>query len=397
MTKILFLGAAAFQLGPIKYAKERGYYVITCDNNPNNPGHRIADKAYNVSTTNKEEILKISKFEKIDGIMTYGSDISVPTVAYVCEQLLLPGPSQKAINFLVNKNQFRKISEQNIKFEMFNDFIMAKKYISRNVFPIVTKPVDSAGSKGVSIVKNINQVDVALNYAFEHSLSGRIILEEYINKKGKQVCGDGFMFNGKLSFVCFGDGHFYDDHEFLAPWGETFPSTSNPIVLDSAKSIIENILVKCGYLSGPFNIDLFIDINENIFINEIGPRNGGNFIPQVIKYSTGVDLIEASVEYCWNKNFDFNPTENFSPKYFYSSYMLHSKDEDIEVIGIEYDLSLKKCIIEENIFFKGPIVVNKFKNGSKSVGNLILTFRKFDEMNQFYMNINDKIKWILKY
>ncbi len=81
MKKLLLLGAATFQIPPIKYALDRGYYVITCDNVPENPGHKLAHKSFNTSTTDMEGILSIARQEDIDGIMTFGSDVSAPTAA----------------------------------------------------------------------------------------------------------------------------------------------------------------------------------------------------------------------------------------------------------------------------------------------------------------------------
>ena len=83
MVKIMFLGAAHFQLAPIIYAKSQNYFVITCDNNLNNPGHYIADKSYNISTLEKEQILNVAIKEKINGVLSYGSDISAKTVSFV--------------------------------------------------------------------------------------------------------------------------------------------------------------------------------------------------------------------------------------------------------------------------------------------------------------------------
>ena len=295
----MFLGAADFQLAPIEYAKEKGYYVITCDNRPQNPGHLLADKSYNISTVDKEKVLEAALKEKIGGILTYGSDISAAAVNYVRSKI---GHNTSDIESLTKKNLFRignsikhfSSTEKSVAIDLAKDFPK----------PFIVKPTDSAGSKGVSIVRFDSDIQFAIQYAFDNSISKEIIVEEYVKKVGNQVCGDGFMFRGELKFIYFGDGHFYRDR--LAPWGETFPSTHDQSKLDEAKKEIERILVKYSYLNGPFNVDLFIT-TDGAFINEIGPRNGGNFIPQVTKFSTGVDMIEATVESSHDVNFVFEP------------------------------------------------------------------------------------------
>lgn len=93
MKRIMMLGGSYFQASAIKRAKELGYYVITCDYLPDNPGHKYADEYHNVSTIDKEGVLKLAKELKIDGILAYASDVSVSTAAYVSEQLGLPSNS----------------------------------------------------------------------------------------------------------------------------------------------------------------------------------------------------------------------------------------------------------------------------------------------------------------
>ena len=91
MKKILILGGTWFQLPAIQYAKSQGYYVITCDYLPSNPGHKYADEYHNVSTTDKEAVLFLAKTLRVDGILCFASDPAAPIAAYVSEQLGLRG------------------------------------------------------------------------------------------------------------------------------------------------------------------------------------------------------------------------------------------------------------------------------------------------------------------
>jgi len=386
MKKVMFLGAADFQLAPIEYAIEKGYYVITCDNRPSNPGHFLANKSFNVSTIDKEEVYKIAKKEKIDGIMTYGSDVSAEAVNYVRGKM---GHPTFDVNSLVKKNLFRKES----KLDYFSSTDKSKAISLAKTFPIpfIVKPTDSAGSKGVSIVRYDHEIDFAIHYAFENSISNKIIVEEYVVKVGNQVCGDGFMSKGELKFIYYGDGHFYYDR--LAPWGETFPTNHSKETLRGASKQIEEILIKYGYLDGPFNVDLFVT-EKGTFINEIGPRNGGNFIPQVTKLSTGVDMIEATVELALDPTYDFNP-EVEEQEHYFSSYMIHSYETEGRFKGIEYSELIKHCVIKETLFVKEGDKVNKFKQGGDAIGNLILYFDSLEIMNEYYRDIHNHITILL--
>ena len=95
--RILFLGGSAFQIPPIKYTKEQGHYVITCDYLPDNPGHEYADEYYNISTTDKEAILDLAKKLNFDGIVAYASDPAAPTQAYVGNKLGLPSNPYESV------------------------------------------------------------------------------------------------------------------------------------------------------------------------------------------------------------------------------------------------------------------------------------------------------------
>lgn len=383
MIKIMFLGAADFQLAPIEYAKEKGYYVITCDNRPDNPGHLLADKSYNISTIDKDKVLEVALEEEIDGILTYGSDVSAAAVNHVRSKM---GHSTFDVASLTKKNLFRK--ENSIDYFSSTDKSTALDLAKDFKKPFIVKPTDSAGSKGVSIVRFDHEIDFAIHYAFDNSIEKEIIVEEYVEKIGNQICGDGFMFEGELKFIYFGDGHFYYDR--LAPWGETFPSTHSKEILRQASNQIESILKKYGYLNGPFNVDLFVT-KDGIFVNEIGPRNGGNFIPQVTKFATGVDMIEATVEMSHNLDYKFEPKID-NQDYYYSSYMIHSKDEEGYFKGINYSDEIGKRIIKETLFVKTNDKVNMFKQGGDAIGNLMLYFDTEDEMNNFYLDIHKHIQ-----
>ena len=167
----MFLGAAGFELAPIEYAKSKGYYVITCDNRPDNPGHKLSDKSYNVSTIDKKEVLKIAIKENINGIMTYGSDVSAPAVAYVCHKLNLPGPAQSTVETLVNKNKFRQVINQSINYKEFTIFSEALDYCRQRSKPFVIKAIDSAGSKGITFIEKYEGIPEGINHAFVNSIS----------------------------------------------------------------------------------------------------------------------------------------------------------------------------------------------------------------------------------
>lgn len=402
MKKILFLGAAAFQLPPIQYALSKGYRVITADNCPKNPLHELAEASYDVSTTDKEGILEVAQKEQVDGIMTFASDVSMPAVAYAGAKMGLPAPDYQTVLTLTNKALFREfLQREGLQYQVFRIFQAeeleeAIAYIQAIRKPIVVKPVDRSGSRGVSIVWSSDWAEKAVKDAFRVSLKKEIIVEEYVQKVEKQVCGDGYMEDGKLLFVAFGDGHFYDDMPFMAPYGETFPSLHDPKILEEVRGKLEEVLQKVGYHRGPFNLDVLITKDEGVFINEIGPRCGGNYIPKLIELRHKFNLVEAAVEGCLDGDYKVSMPKSIMPSGYYASYMIHSQRSG-SLKTIRIDNSLKSKIYAYHPYMdKQHHYVEKFCQAGAAMGNVIFEFDSNKEMYDTMRKINQLYQVIVK-
>ncbi len=401
MKKILFLGAAAFQHPPIQYALKQGYTVITADNTPTNPCHQLAAKSYNVSTTDQEGILAVAQKEQIDGIMTFASDVSMPAVTYVAEKMNLPAPNSDTVLTLTNKAHFRQfLQNEALQTQFFQGFEAHEKHIAIAYtrlakLPLIVKPVDRSGSRGVGIIHTLEEAEQKVEAAFEVSIKKQIILEQYIEKQGRQVCGDGYMENGRLVFVAFGDGYFYPDARFMAPYAETFPSEHSPYVLERAKQKLEAILQRAGYHQGPFNLDVFITTQNEVFVNEIGPRCGGNFIPLLLQLTYGVDLVAAAVEGCLDANYRISIPSSFAPKAHYASYMIHSLKAGV-LKGMEFDHSLKGKVYAHHPYVGKVHEVTPFFQGGAALGNVIFQFESKEERQRVMSNIENLVRVIVR-
>lgn len=153
--KILLLGGSLFQIPSIKTAKKMGYHTIVCDFLPDNPGQHFADEYYQTSTTDKDAILALSRKLNIDGIVCYASDPAAPTAAYVAEKMGFPTSPYKSVELLSNKDKFREFLAAHhfhvprAKGYAYEEFDQMMKEIEDFHFPVMVKPVDSSGSKGV--------------------------------------------------------------------------------------------------------------------------------------------------------------------------------------------------------------------------------------------------------
>ena len=265
--KILFLGASHAQIPAIKYAKKIGLYVISCDQNKYSPGFKYSDENYRVSTTDIKKVLKISRKLKINGIVSYVSDISAPTAAYVSEKMNLAGNPFKAVNTLVDKELFRNFLKKNNfnypKFRVFKNKRNLNSFIKKIKLPVFIKPIDSSGSKGVTKVKTYGQINNAIKIALKFSKKKKIIVEKPILRKGNQIAGDGFVINGKLVFRCWGDENFNENLNGIITIGPSFPSKHSEKKFQLVHKETQKLIKLVGIKNGALNFDFIFDDNDN--------------------------------------------------------------------------------------------------------------------------------------
>lgn len=382
--RVMILGGNVLQTTAIKRAKELGYYVICVDYEPNNPGRQFADEYYNISTIDKESVLELARNLNIDGILAYATDVAAPTAAYVSEQLKLPTNPYQSVMVLTHKNLFRSFMKDHGFLvpdggSSFNDREEAREYFQRLELPVMIKPVDSSGSKGVTKVMSPDGFDAAFDEAMSYSISKEIIIERFIQKVGYQIDGDGFIKDGKIAFFGVMDQHNNIELNPYAPIGLSYPSVQAQKTQQKAKSIIQGIFDKLGMRFGGFNFEYIVDIDGEVYLLEIGPRNGGNFIPDTIKTALGIDMAEASIKACVGDNYD----EALRKKHegIATSYVVHSlKSGKFRSLKIHPDI--EKRIVKQAMIVSPGDPVNAFKNGVDSIGVMVLKFDDIQEMNE---------------
>lgn len=369
--KILFLGASSAQTPAIRYAKKRGYYVITADYLPENPGHKFADECYNVSSVDTDSILEIAHNLKIDAISAYASDPAAPTAAFVSERMGLVGARFKAVEILSNKGLFRGFLKANgfktprYTIATCTDQLQSSYRGGRAVL----KPVDSSGSKGVFMINSADDISTYFESSIALSRVGQVILEEYIERKGPQIHGEGFLQNGKIIFLLLGDQIFSDVNP-VVPYCTMIPSIFHTDLMNDVHTLVSDVLNKVGFTTGGINVEVIRDQNDDLYVLEIGARNGGNFMPHLMKLATGFDLISANVESLLDEK-ELVPPSFEDLQCHYAQIILHSKMD-----GVFDSLSIPKLIndnlLEEHLYYKKGDVVSRYRNSRDVVGVLIV-------------------------
>lgn len=399
MKKLLMLGGSYTQVSAIKKAREMGHYVITCDYLEDNPGHQYAHEYYNVSTTDKEAVLRLAESLKIDGIVCYASDPAAPTAAYVAEKMGLPTHPYKSVEILSNKDLFREFQKENNfnvpRAKSFHSLEDAIKDFHNFKMPVMIKPVDSSGSKGVSKIESIELLEEKVENALSFSRAKRFIIEEYIENKGYHIGGDGFSVDGKLVFRSFSDEHFQlitSSNPFV-PISSTWPCTMDNHIQNKIHDEIQRVLNHLNMKTGAFNFDIRVDAEENVYLIEIGARNGGDWMPEAIKHVTGIDLIEFTINAALGENCSELKLTN--PRGYWATHIINSKKCGIFKY-INFEDKIKKNIVEYEFLAKPGDKINPLSGAHDKLGIMILKFSSIEEMLEKIDNIDKYIHVIVE-
>lgn len=367
--RILMLGATQEQIIAINKARQMGLYVITCDNRPDNPGHALADECHNVSITDKEAVLALANSLQVDGILSYVLEAGVEAAAYASEHLGLPTVPYHAVKTLSNKKYFREF----LRAHGFNTPKTYDEGITEINEPLIVKPTDMWGSRGVMLVRNNSQLDMAVLTAKENSRSGNIIMEEYIG--GIPLQCDAFLVNGRVK-SCLWSDVLYDDKcaNTLIPVAGIFPTECDESIINRVNIEVERLAQLLNINKSPLNIEVKL-YNDRVYIMEMAPRNGGNYKSHLIELAMGVDYISGAIKSAMG--LDCGDMTNRDVKGYWLSYAVHSPER---VQTMSECHKLQYTFIEPHRFTEETS--SPFLSTKNTTGLIIAQFDNRDTLNE---------------
>mgnify|MGYP002854837386 CR=1 FL=1 len=395
--KLMLLGGIRYLLPVIKAAHEQGYYVITADYLPDNVAHKYSDEYVNVSIIDKEAVLKIAQEKQIDGIMSFGVDPGVVSASYVQNKMGLPsfGPFE-SVEILQNKDKFRDFLAKNgFNVPQAKGFDSVEAALSEAYWypwPVIVKPTDAAGSKGVTRVDRYEDLRPALEYAMNHSISGHIIVEEFIEKLGCSSDTDSMSVDGKLVFRSFCAQRFDQDATNpYTPAAYSWPSTFTPDQEAYLTSEIQRLITLLGLKTVVYNIETRIGTNGKPYIMELTPRGGGNRLCEMLRYATGVDMITAITRAIVGDPIE--PIEQKPYNGHWAEIILHA-DQEGTFDSLEISKDLPAEVVEEDLWVEKGDHVNSFEGANNAIGTLVL---KFDTAEELEHAITHQREWLKIY
>ena len=399
MKKLMLLGGMRYLVPVIEAAHKLGVYVITCDYLPNNIAHKYSDEYCNVSILEKEKVLEKAKELKIDGILSFACDPGVVTAAYVAEKMGLPssGPYE-SVEILQNKGKFRKfLTENNFTVpvaKQYTDIETALNDIEMFNWPVIVKPTDSAGSKGVTKVIEKNKLEDAINYALKFSHSNEFIIEDFLEKVGDSSDCDSFSIDGKLKFVSFSAQKFDENCENpYTPAAYAWPTSISKKHQKELTNEIQRLLTLLNMKSSIYNIETRECTNGKAYIMECSPRGGGNRLAEMVRYMTGVDMITNTVKVALGMEPDNIKQQEIRDNW--AEIILHSEKEGtFEKLWISEEITSN--IVENDLWIEEGTKVGGFSGANEAIGTMVLKFDSQKQMDEVLNNQEKYIKVILK-
>lgn len=342
--KLAIIGASYLQKPLVLKAKEMGLYTICFAWEEGAVCKDICNEFYPISIIEKEEILKICSKLQIDGIVSIASDIAVITVNYIADKLNIIGNSVESAELSTNKYLMRKaFKRHNISIPKF--VIVDQEYdlstILKLQFPIIVKPVDRSGSKGITVLNSSDGLEHALEVALAVSFRKNAIVEEFIS--GEEISVESISINGQHSIITFTDKVTSGFPHFVELEHHQPSKYLNSELKETIIDVVSRGLDSLDIRNGASHSELIITKDNLIYLTEIGARMGGDFIgSDLVNLSTGFDYLKSVIDIAMGETLSIELTKSlFSGVYFYTWETRYLKEfilkNDKSIVQYEFD------------------------------------------------------------
>ena len=408
--KLMLLGGIRYLLPVIETAHKLGVYVITADYLPDNIAHKYSDEYVNVSIVDRDAVLNVAREKQIDGILSFGVDPGVVTAAYVAEKMGLPSPPLKSVEILQNKDKFRDYLEANgfncpwhKGYESKDDALRDLGCIRRvgladgteKRFPVIVKPVDSAGSKGCKRVDSREVLASAIDEALAESHSGRFIIEQFLEKVGSSSDTDSFSINNKLVFCSFNCQHFdVVSANPYTPSAYSWPSDMPDEAQMELRGEVQRLIKLLNLGTSIYNVETRMATDGKPYIMEVACRGGGNRLSECLKLATGQDLIENNVRGALG--LPLLPMSDPVYNGAWAEFIVHSNKAG-KFVSLDIDPSFEeKHLVQNDLWVSPGDSVSEFTGANQTIGTLVLKFDSHEQAEEYLAKPGDWHKVVVQ-
>ena len=368
--RLLLLGGSHAEIPLIKAAQKLGYYVITTGNARDGLGHPVADKNIFADFSDKEQMLSIARAEGVSAVCSGCNDFALLSTVFVTEKLGLKGhDSLKISETIHHKDKFRVLAEKleiaSPKAVQVKSIEDLEKALLTLKFPLIIKPVDLTGGKGVRRVETAEEAMDAYHHAFERTRESHIIVEEFI--EGTNHGFSAFLVDQKVAFY-FSDNEQYYLNKYMVS-GANSPTIVCESSLKRLCTYSEKIAQDLQLVDGILHIQFIEHPTLGPYIIEICRRPPGDLYIQFVEYATGVPYPEYLI--LAETGADVHSIKQAPTKGFWLRHCIMAKEEGVledvyfapEIKSNVFDKLLwhkKGEKVEDKLYYKAGIVFLKF-------------------------------------
>lgn len=345
--KLLITGGAHADIPLIEAAKKQGFYVITIGSRPTDLGHEFSDEYHNIDYCDEEAICELIKKRQINFICPSCNDFAFITTAKVAHRLNLPGnyDEMAAIYALHHKDQYREFALKNDisspKAMGFGDTESALAEIKNWHFPLISKPTDFCGGRGIAKINDFDEAKEVVNFTLSNSRIKKCVIEEFI--EGSNHGFSAILQNQKITFY-FVDNEYYYKNPFRVS-GASSPSSVSESALKKIISESEKIAKLLNLKDGIFHVQ-FILHEEDPTIIEITRRPPGDLYIKLVEYATYVNYSDYLIKFYTGQNVP--NLKQVEPSACILRHCIMS-DKNGRVKNVNYNLAIKDNIIDQLI------------------------------------------------
>lgn len=293
------MGAGLAQVDAIRRAKQLGYRVLATDGSAEAPGLKVADEGRNIDVKDVEQNLNWARSAKIDGVTSYASDIVLPTVLAIREALGLPGLSRRPLEISLDKSKQRILFSQHglqqPDFSIVTNIAELRNSASRLGLPLVVKPIDNAGSRGVIQVTDEPELDKAFERSVSNSKKGVVIAEQFI--EGLELTVEGISIGGKHHILAISD-KYKPDSPYRVATQLVYPAAISADVRMKVVDLITKAYEAMGVDNTPTHSEVIVS-EEGPKIVEVSCRGGGFYVfTKVVEIASGYDIVGNWTRLC---------------------------------------------------------------------------------------------------
>lgn len=398
MKKIMIIGAGLLQSFVIKRAKNLGYTTVCVDGNPNAVGFKYADYSKVINITDEKACLEYAKDMRIDGVLTAATDYGVLTASYIAQEMNLVGNRYEVCEIIKNKYSTRKVlSDNNVdsmtEFYEINDIEKVNSILDSIKLPVIVKPCDGSGSRGIKKISNKNDLKLACEEALQCSLSKKVLVEQFID--GHEYGVESFVVDGNVNILAIMDKTMTKD-PIYAELGHSSESGLPKEVEEIIKEKVTNTINALGITTGSVNMDLLVDNKFNIYIIDIGARMGGNLIgSHIVPLSTGIDYIGNMIRLALKEKVCLERT--IFDKVI-STRLLTLTPGKIKKIENMKDIEEQDNVEDLILNIKEDSIINEYRSNLDNCGYVVVSDSKYEVAKKKALDLKEEIdKRVVKY